>query len=255
MKKKLTVCLILTTLLLAAGPVSAQEDPSPDDSVLNEETARERNKVFVTFSYGASASWLTRIIYQTERSNFVFRNFLPGLYFTIEMQNVPYVTPEARITAYYPAVSSFNKMRFKLNTPLHFGIDFYTGVRLETGWGFFKINGGLGLHMLFLSSDRWNYFNLGAAAVAGISFALSPRWTLLIDGFASIDSGNLGANRRMEPFNLTYQFQTSIGVRYSKRMINNSTLFRRRNNSQNTQSAQNSQESQESQDSQIIINR
>ena len=183
------------------------------------------DKPYLTLNYGASASWLTRIIEQTGRSNFVLRDFLPGLYFTAELQNIKFVTPEVRLTAFYPLISTFNHVPQLSKTPLHFGTDLFTGARIETGWNVFRVNAGLGLHMLFLSADRWNYFNMGAAAVAGIELAFSYGWSLLIDGFASIDNGNLGMNRQMEPFDITYQYQASVGVRYSAKKRNDTALF------------------------------
>ena len=81
------------------------------------------------------------------------------------------------------------------------------------------------MHMLFLSSDRWNYFNMGGAAVAGIGIAINPGWTFMVNNIFSLDSGNLGGNRYMELFDMTYQYQLSVGVRYSKKLLNNSAIF------------------------------
>jgi hypothetical protein len=188
-----------------------------------------RDKLFVSFSYGAVASWLTRIIDQTGRSNFVFRDFLPGLYFGAELRNVKYITPMVRLTAYYPLISSFNRVPQKPNSPLHFGIDFYTGFRFGFDIKeFVRLHLGPALHMHFLNAERWNYFNLGAAAVAGLEVPLTRRWTLLVDGIASLDNGNLGANRRMEPFDKVFQYQAGVGCRYSKRMLNEKPLFAKR---------------------------
>jgi hypothetical protein len=184
------------------------------------------DKPFFTFSYGAAASWLTRIVNQTDRSNFVFRDFMPGLYFGMELRKIRYVTPLIRLTAYYPVSSTFNMMPQKPNTPLHFGTDFYAGCSLGMSIKeIVRLYAGPALHMLFLNSDRWNYFNLGASAVAGVDIPLTPKWTLLVDGAASIDNGNLGANRTMEPFNTVFQYQIGLGCRYSKKMLNGRTLF------------------------------
>jgi hypothetical protein len=211
--------VVVFTLILNQG-IHAQEQEFAADA---------RDKLFVTFSYGAVASWLTRIIDQTGRSNFVFRDFLPGLYFGAELRNIKYITPIVRLTACYPLVSSFNHVPQKPNSPLHFGIDFLTGLRFEFNIKeIIRLHVGPALHMFFLNAERWNYFNLGAAAVAGVEVPLTPRWTLLIDGIASLDSGNLGANRMMEPFDKTFQYQAGVGCRYSKRMQNKKPLFAKR---------------------------
>jgi hypothetical protein len=88
-----------------------------------------------------------------------------------------------------------------------------------------RLYAGPALHMFFLNADRWYYFNMGASAVAGVDIPLSPGWTLLVDGAASLDNGNLGTNRTMEPFNTVFQYQVGLGCRYSKKMINSRPLF------------------------------
>jgi len=213
--------LIIVFLLLAAVPVFAQEEEAEIEIEIE-----TMYSLYPTFSYGTTTSWLTRIINQTGRSNFVLRDFLPGLYFCAEMRDMPYIIiPSVRLAAYYPLISTFNHVPQKPNTPLHFAVDFFAGARFETGWNFISVNVGPGLHMLFLSSDRWNYFNLGLAAVAGIELALNSKWSLLLDGFASIDNGNLGGNKQMEPFDTVWQYQLAIGVRYNKVKQNNPALF------------------------------
>jgi hypothetical protein len=195
-----------------------------------EELATEaRDKLFVTFSYGAGTSWLTRIVDQTERSNFVFRDFMPGAYFGVELRNVKLITPIVRLSAYYPMISSFNKVLQKPSNPLHYGIDLNAGFRFGFSLKeFIRLHAGPALHMFFLNSERWNYFNLGAAVLAGVEVPLTRRWTLLVDGIASFDSGNLGANRKMEPFDTAFQYQAGIGCRYSKKMQNEKFVFARR---------------------------
>jgi hypothetical protein len=113
-------------------------------------------------------------------------------------------------------------------TPLHFAVDMAIGARFEPfNMKYVRINAGPALHMFFLNADRWNYFNLGAAAVLGIELPLVSRWTLLIDGYASIDNGNLGTNRQMEPFDIVWQYQINLGFRYSKKKENDTWLFAR----------------------------
>jgi len=212
--------LMVFTLGLPALYAEEADEPAPS----NDKT----DKIFFTFNQGATASWLTRIINQTDRSNFVFRDFLPGLYFGAELRNIKYIVPMARLAAYYPLTSTFNLMPQKPVTPLHFAADMVIGARFEPfNMKYLRINAGPALHMFFLNADRWNYFNLGAAAVLGIEVPLVSRWTLLVDGYASIDNGNLGANRQMEPFDIVWQYQVDIGFRYSKKKENDTSLFGR----------------------------
>ena len=215
----------LMVLTLGLPALYADESLSPNDTTDTIDITNIANAAFFTFNQGASAAWLTRVINQNERSNFVFRDFLPGLYFGAELRNIPYVVPMMRLAAYYPLISTFNLMPQKPVTPLHFAADMIVGMRFEPfNMKYLRINAGPALHMFFLNADRWNYFNLGAAAVMGIEFPLVSRWTLLFDGYASIDNGNLGTNRLMEPFDVVWQYQVNVGVRYSKKKVNDTSL-------------------------------
>ena len=230
--KTFAFCAALMVLTLGLPALYAQETEETEivEAIrpplpvvqLNDKT----DKIFFTFNQGASASWLTRVINQNERSNFVFRDFLPGLYFGTELRNIPYIVPMMRLAAYYPLASTFNLMPQKPVTPLHYAVDMVLGLRFEPfNMKYVRINAGPALHIFFLNADRWNYVNLGAAAVMGIELPLASRWTLLVDGYASIDNGNLGANRRMEPFDIAWQYQLDIGFRYSKIKGNDTSLF------------------------------
>jgi hypothetical protein len=173
------------------------------------------------FSEGLTASWLTRIIKQTDRSNFVFKDFLPGLYFGVQMANFKPLNPMIRLAAFYPLSSSFNKIPQPPKSPLHFGIDFFGGADFEVfSLKYVRIYLSPGLHLFFLNSDRWNYLNLGVAGLTRVELPLTGNWTILLNGMASLDNGNLGANRRMEPFDIVYQYQVDFGVRYSKKLSN-----------------------------------
>jgi len=200
------------------APPKTPELPPDDLNGPNDFNGMNGNKLFPLFSQGLSAAWLTRIINQTDRSNFVFRDFLPGLYFEVEIHILKYLTPALRAAVYYPLVSSFNLMPQKPKNPLHVGADFFAGLLFEKEiFQFMIVNGGLGLHLLFLNSDRWNYLGMGAAVFAGLEFLLNSRWSLLVEGFASLDNGNMGENRIMEPIDIAYQYQVDLGFRYSKK--------------------------------------
>jgi len=225
--KTIAFCATLTVLTLGFPALYAEEAETFEALPSNGNNGKT-DKIFFTFNQGATASWLTRVINQSERSNFVFRDFLPGLYFGAELRNIKYIVPMARLAAYYPLTSTFNYMPQKPVTPLHFAADMVIGARFEPfNMKYLRINAGPALHMFFLNADRWNYFNLGAAAVLGIEVPLVSRWTLLVDGYASIDNGNLGANRQMEPFDIVWQYQVDIGFRYSKKKENDTSLFAR----------------------------
>ena len=219
MRKPIIMYFFLIALLLVGGSVFAVEATA----VVS--TAEERGHFF-TFSEGAAASWMTRIIRQTDRSNFVFRDFLLGMYLRTELRNAKNFTPTARLAVYYPLSSTFNNFPQPPKNPLHIGVDLTAGLKLEfLDFPLLRLNGAPAFHMFYMTSDRWNYLNLGAAVLAELEVPLFERWTLLFNGTFSFDSGNLGGNRVMEPFDIVYQYQLDIGIRYSKRFINQTSLF------------------------------
>jgi len=218
--KKLAVLtgFILLSMTITAG-VFAQENGTAPEAVSTSET--KGGRPYILFSEGAACSWLTRIIKQTGRSNFVFEDFLPGLYYRMDLHTNKNITPMLRITALYPLNSTFNQIPQKPKNPLHYSADMNLGVIINIlDFKYYRLNAGPAVHLLFLNSDRWNYLNMGAAAFLGMELPVARRWTLIANGIASLDNGNLGGNRHMEPMDITYQYQVDFGVRYSKKMEN-----------------------------------
>jgi hypothetical protein len=217
MKKLFSLtAFILLAMFIAAGAF-AQE---------NEEAVPKAGQTFFLFSEGLTCSWLTRIIKQTGRSNFVFEDFLPGLYSRVDLHTKTIFTPMVRIAALYPAISTFNKFPQNPKVPLHFGVDMNLGLNFDIlDLKYFRLNAGPAMHMFFLNSERWNYFEMGAALFVGMELPLTRRWTLICNGYASLDNGNLGGNSNLEPFDIAYQYQLDIGVRYSKKLENRTSLF------------------------------
>jgi len=197
-----------------------------DDETVHSAAEDKKQEFFFLFSEGTAFSWLTRIIKQSGRSNFVFKDFMLGLYSRVDMHTEKNITPMARLAVFYPLEATFNKYPQKPKSPLHIGMDMNLGVNFNIfEFPYFRLNAGPAFHMFFLNSDRWNYFELGMAAFTGMELPISERWTLICGLFASLDNGNLGANRNIEPFDIVYQYQVDIGVRYSKKLKNEKSLF------------------------------
>jgi hypothetical protein len=206
---------------LSSAEYGDENTPSGQEAAGLGLPASEEKAFALVLSEGLTASWLTRIIKQTERSNFVYKDFLPGLYFGVQTANLKPLNPLIRLAVFYPLSSSFNKIPQPPKSPLQFGIDFFGGANFEVfPQKYARFNFAPGLHLFFLNSDRWNYLNLGLAGQARVELPLTRSWTILIGGMASLDNGNLGANRRMEPFDIVYQYQVEVGVRYSKKAPN-----------------------------------
>jgi hypothetical protein len=252
--KSFALCAFALALCVKAAGISAGESEAPDpyrpDYSAEDGTQSPRaqtafpesgpapdlppaggDKPFVLFHEGLSVSWLTRIIKQTGRSNFVFRDFLPGLYCRMELRGTKYGTPTFRLAAYYPLRSSFNGFPQKSRTPLHYGADFIAGLQFQAlEMKYLRLNIAPGLHVFFLNSDRWNYLHAGAVCMAGLEAPLTSGWTILLNGLASLDYGNLGNNKVMEPFDIVYQYQINIGGRYSRKTQNSAALFSKTKN-------------------------
>ena len=56
--------------------------------------------------------------------------------------------------------------------------------------------------------------------MAGCELPIAKRWTILVNGFASLDYGNFGTNKNIEPLNYVWQYQLDLGFRYSKKATN-----------------------------------
>jgi hypothetical protein len=220
--------LFLMICLNAAPQQDERNSPPPleygdeNDPYEEDDPPESAEKMFtVVYSEGVAASWLTRIIKQTERSNFVFKDFLPGLYFGAQLANFKPLTPMLRLAVFYPLSSTFNEIPQAPKSPLHFGVDFFGGVDFEVfTLKYVRLNLSPGLHLFFLNSDRWNYLNLGVAGLLRLELPLARDWTILLNGMASFDNGNLGTNSLMEPFDIVYQYQIDFGIRYSKKLSN-----------------------------------
>jgi len=228
--KKLIVLACFSILSAGAfaqeAPLAEAVPPFEEASLLEAGTPAEGPRLYLLFSEGTACSWLTRIIRQTGRSNFVYEDFLPGLYFRMDLNMSQIFLPMVRVAVLYPLVSTFNRFEQKPANPLHLGIDMNLGANISIlEFAYFRLNAGPAWHMFFLNSDRWNYFNMGAAAFINMELPLAGSWTLIGNGIASLDNGNLGANRNMEPFDIVYQYQIDIGVRYSKKQRNSTYLF------------------------------
>ncbi|MDR2404212.1 MAG: hypothetical protein LBD78_09300 [Spirochaetaceae bacterium] len=209
----------------APGNAGKTGEASPEAGVFSGDGAEERPRIlpkpFLILNEGLTAAWITRIIKQPGRSNFVFRDFMPGLYFGMKTVDMQPLNSMIRFAAYYPAFFTFNNFpQYPVNV-FRFALDMFGGINFELYmWRYIRFNLSPGFHLYFQNADRWNYFDVGVAGLAGMEFPLLKHWTLLVNGIVALDNGNLGANRNMEPFDIVYQYQLDLGFRYSKRAAN-----------------------------------
>jgi hypothetical protein len=236
MKKLLILCLSLVACVCI---LPAQTDDQP---VLTQPSSRSvqpqqefqayRTGFFLLFDQGATAAWNTRIIKQTGRSNFVFEDFLAGLYVTTRTKNFSSLLPAipfevlARVAAYYPLSHTFNDYPQPPINMLNFGVDVFLAPVVQINFGDYAyLDLAAGPHFLYQKADRWHYVHLGIGGMLGVQMPLARRWTLLLNGMTSLDNANLGSNKKMEVYDLAWQYQASLGFRYSKRAPNVKTYI------------------------------
>jgi hypothetical protein len=231
--------LLLSLLLLINFAAAAQTVPSqkaeaspesPDPAELPDGTFAGKEKPFLVWNEGVSTTWVTRIIRQEDRSNFVFSDFMFGMYLGVQSVNMQPLNSVIRLTAYYPVTAKFNTFPQIPKSPLHYALDLFAGVDFELNmWQMVRFNLAPGLHVFFQNADRWNYVNVGIGGLAGLELPLTRGWTFMVNGIASLDDGNLGTNSTMEPYNFVYQYQLDLGVRYSKKNSNPKPYIKPRN--------------------------
>ena len=181
------------------------------------------DKPFLIFNYAASYSMITRIIYQDDysRSNFVWQNHLIGLSFEMQTVNIQPVDSILRLAVYYPIYYTFNGMKQEAKQTILYAFDLFWGPVFQADmWKYVYINFALGPHFLYQLSDEYHHFEFGGGALLGVELPLARRWTILMNGLASLDYGNLGSNKHIQPYNLVYNFQFELGFRYSKKKQN-----------------------------------
>ena len=208
-------CLLVVLGFALACSVCAQEiNPKTGFPEITE-------KPFVTFDYGASASWVTRLQFQEDRSNFALESALVGAYFTLRLEKMKPCDSLLRIAAYYPILDTFNKVPQIPKQALLYGFDaFFAPVFEADMWKYIRIEFAPGIHFLYQLSDNWHYMSLGGGAILGTELPLAKHWTILINAMATVDYANLGTNAQMFPFDLSWQYQVSLGVRFSKKKPN-----------------------------------
>lgn len=221
--------------LLSLSPLFSadQKDAGQDDSVeLNPKTQFPaiKKKPFIIFNEGVTISQVTRLIKQDNynRSNFVWQNYLVGLYCEAQTENIKPVDSLLRIAVYYPFKHTFNGMDQKATQPILYAFDAYYGPFFQTDmWKYIYINFSFGPHFLYELSDEYHHIQLGGAVLLGLELPILKRWTVINNGIFAVDYGNIGSNRAIAPYDFVWQYQLELGWRYSKRKQNRYTYIRK----------------------------
>ncbi len=177
-----------------------------------------KNRPFVMFNEGVAFDMLTRFEKQKERSNFVRENYFAGLYFSMQTENMKPINSMIRVAAYYPFANTFNGMAQYPKQPILYAFDLFVAPMIQADmWKYVRLNFAGGPHYKYQLTDEYHMNYLGLGLLAGVELPLAPHWTILTDGTFAADYPNLGTNRLVQPFTLAWQYNVSVGMRYSRR--------------------------------------
>jgi len=194
-------------------------------SVISFSFAQEENKsskdLFFVFEEGAAFTTVTRIQKVSGRSNFVWKDAMIGGYSTIKTKNFPVHDVMFRFEAFYPFLHQFNGMEMFAKQTILYAFDGFTGPYFV--WEYNKhvrLSLTPGLHYMYQLSDEYHLNYAGIGAIAGTEFPVTEKWTVLLDGTFTWDYANLGSNRNVQPFDYSWQWGATLGLRYSKKFPN-----------------------------------
>lgn len=181
------------------------------------------NHPFVVFDEGVCFDMLSRLQLQDDynRSNFVWQDYLIGAYFNVTTMNMKPFNFVGRTCVYYPFYHTFNGMEQFAKQTILYAFDFFTGVQLQADmWKYVRLNLSPGLHYMYQLTDEYHMNYLGGGIIAGIELPIARRWTIINNGTFTLDYANLGTNKKMSPYDLSWSYSVSLGVRYSKKKLN-----------------------------------
>ena len=158
---------------------------------------------------------------QNDRSNFVWQNYFVGACLTLQAENIKYINPMFRIAAYYPFYNTFNGMQQFPKQTILYAFDVFTGPAFKTNIKeYIRFTLTPGIHYMYQLSDEYHLNYLGGGISAGIELPVARHWSILNNGTITLDYANSGTNKDIQNFDISYQYQASIGVRYSKKGYN-----------------------------------
>lgn len=209
--------LILILTLISIIPVFAQTekiDPKTGFPVIEV-------KPFEVFTEGVSFAQVNRVEILEDRSNFVRENYMIGASCSMISHNMKPTNHIIRISAYYPFYNTFNGMRQYPKQTLLYAADLFAGLYTTIDmWKYVNINFAGGLHYMYQLTDEYHMHYFGGAIMSGLDLPIAKRWNIALDGTVTLDYPNFGTNRRVQPFDMSWQYHLDFGVRYSRKNLN-----------------------------------
>lgn len=182
----------------------------------------DRSKTFgVIFDYGFSAAQVNRIEILNDRSNFVREDYMVGTYGAARTVNLPLINYIAQGTIYYPLYHTFNGMeQSPKQTILYAGDIFLSPIYTFDYFRYIKFDAAVGLHFMYQLTDEYHMHYLGAGIRLGVKAPIFRQWDLVSDFMFTLDNANIGKNRLVQPFDVSYQYHVNVGFRYTTKMLN-----------------------------------
>ena len=175
----------------------------------------------IIFDEGLSYAQLTRIEKMENRSNFVRENMMAGAYYSVQTTGLPGIDFQLDVSAYYPFYQAFNGMKQKTRNMIPYAFDgFFGAQKTFKQFRYIYINCALGMHYMYQLTDEYHMSYLGLGGAIGVELPVSKRWTIINRNYFSYDNANLGSNKQIQKFDAAYQYHINLGVRYTKRVLN-----------------------------------
>lgn len=226
MKKYLFILFIL--LSISEGIFASPKENSDSDTKTientTEDTKSKTSPLWFDFSFneGISYGQITRIESMENRSNFVRENFLIGAFVNCKTDDFWIFDLELQLAGYYPFLTTFNGMQQFPKNPINYAFDLFFGAVYS--FDLFKyvlIDTSLGLHYMYQLTDEYHMNYVGLGFQGTLEFPIAKNWTLVNNYFVSYDNANLGSNKKVQLFDGAYQFHIDLGIRYSRKVVNN----------------------------------
>lgn len=210
MKKILTVlfCIFLACSLFAQDSEFFDDEPEYEFNFLINE--------------GFSFNQLTRIEKMEDRSNFVRENFMAGAFVNFQTVDLyRWIDFTVQLSAYYPFYNAFNGMQQFPKNKLNYAVDgFFAATCTYDRIKYLPIDLSLGMHYMYQLTDEYHMNYLGLGFLGTARFPLTERFTIVNNYFFSMDDANLGSNKKVQPFAISYQYHIDLGVCFSRRTYN-----------------------------------
>lgn len=219
MKKLFLITIAFFSLTLS---LFAQEEINPKTGF-----PAITEKPYVIFDEGISFANVVRLEKQSGRSNFVWQDHMIGGYLALQTVNMKPCNSIIKVSAYYPFAHDFNDVEQIAKQVILYAFDLFAGPVFETDmWEYIRLKFGAGLHYMYQLSDEYHLHYLGLGLITSTELPVAHRWTIVLNAGLDLDYPNLGTNRDMQPFDLSWQYHVDAGIRYSRKKTNKYSYVR-----------------------------